>query len=284
MDRAEKTGLGVAVAGHVALFGLLSVGFLATPNPIELKPKPIEVTLADEVGLEAAAPDPSAEQPATRLAEIEGPVEPLPPPPEPTPAPPTPRPEPTPSPPRPAPKPAPRPAPQKPTPKPTPPRPAPPKPAAAKPAPQRPAAKPAPTRPNAARPTGRLSGLLDGINSRQTTSQSTRQQASQTAAQARRSIDVSIGESIRPHWRPPTGVDAERLVSVIEIRLAKDGSLAGEPRLLSQRGKTDGNAPQQKRHAEQAIKAVKLAAPFKNLPPDFYDEWKTWRFDFDSGL
>ena len=33
MDRAEKVGLGVAVVGHVVLFGLLSVGFLATPNP-----------------------------------------------------------------------------------------------------------------------------------------------------------------------------------------------------------------------------------------------------------
>ena len=30
MERTEKIGLGVATAGHVLLFGLLSAGFLAT--------------------------------------------------------------------------------------------------------------------------------------------------------------------------------------------------------------------------------------------------------------
>ena len=41
MDRAEKIGLGVAVVGHVVLFGLLSVGFLATPNPQKLQQTPM---------------------------------------------------------------------------------------------------------------------------------------------------------------------------------------------------------------------------------------------------
>ena len=36
MDRSEKIGLGVAIAGHAVLFGLLSVGFLATPNPAKV--------------------------------------------------------------------------------------------------------------------------------------------------------------------------------------------------------------------------------------------------------
>ncbi|HET9509758.1 MAG TPA: cell envelope biogenesis protein TolA, partial [Sphingomonas sp.] len=44
MDRAEKYGLGVAAAGHVALFGLLSVGFLSTPNPVKLTTKPIDIS------------------------------------------------------------------------------------------------------------------------------------------------------------------------------------------------------------------------------------------------
>ena len=37
MERAEKYGLGVAAAGHVLLFGLLSVGFLATPDPLQAR-------------------------------------------------------------------------------------------------------------------------------------------------------------------------------------------------------------------------------------------------------
>ena len=45
MDRTEKVGLGVAGAGHLVLFGLLSVGFLSTPNPEKLKQQPIDVSL-----------------------------------------------------------------------------------------------------------------------------------------------------------------------------------------------------------------------------------------------
>src|SRR3546814_1062069 len=56
MDRAEKTGLGIAIAGHVVLFGLLSVGFLATPNPMSLKSSPMDVALTDDIGLESSAP------------------------------------------------------------------------------------------------------------------------------------------------------------------------------------------------------------------------------------
>ena len=34
MERAEKIGLGIATAGHVLLFGVLSTNFLGTPNPL----------------------------------------------------------------------------------------------------------------------------------------------------------------------------------------------------------------------------------------------------------
>jgi len=122
MDRAEKVGLGVAVAGHVVLFGLLSVGFLATPNPDKLKQTPVEVSLVDTVALEQAAPEVSTEAPAQSAAPEEGPAEDAAPPTE---AEPEPAPEPKPVPPAPAPKPQPvpepKPAPQpKPAPKPQP--------------------------------------------------------------------------------------------------------------------------------------------------------------------
>ncbi|GEM_PF-198417 len=159
MDRTEKIGLGVAIAGHAVLFGLLSVGFLATPNPAKLQQQPIEISLVPDVALEATAPQ-SVTPPAESIApdvgapEDAAPPEPVEAEPEPTPAPPAPAPEPKPQPKPVPPKPAPvaKPAPPKPTPKPEPkPAPAPkpqPKPAPAKPAP----AKPAPAAPAKAAP------------------------------------------------------------------------------------------------------------------------------------
>lgn len=146
MERSEKVGLGVAGAGHLILFGLLSVGFLSTPNPEKLKQQPVEVSLVKDVGLEATAPQ-AVEQPAQSVAPETGepddaaPPEPAEPAPAPAPAP-EPAAEPAPAPPQPAPKAAPK---AEPKPKPAPPKPKPaPKPAEKpKPAPK---SKPAPDR------------------------------------------------------------------------------------------------------------------------------------------
>lgn len=163
MERAEKYGLGIAVAGHVALFGLLSVGFLSTPNPVKLTTKPIDISLVDEVALESAAPA-TTEAPAPAEAPEVGPVEdtapapaealpepePAPPPPAPVPPPPKPTP-PKPVPPKAAPAPAPKPAPVKAQPKPTPPKAEPAK-AAAKPAPAKASPAPSPLTKSATKP------------------------------------------------------------------------------------------------------------------------------------
>ncbi len=136
MERSEKVGLGVAGAGHLILFGLLSVGFLSTPNPEKLKQQPIDVSLVKDVGLEATAPQ-AVEMPAQSVAPETGEPDDAAPP---APAEPAPAPEPVPAPPQPAPKAAPKPEPK---PKPAPPKPQPaPKPAE-KPKPQ-PKPKPAP--------------------------------------------------------------------------------------------------------------------------------------------
>jgi len=301
MDRAEQTGLGVAIVGHVVLFGLLSVGFLSTPNPIDLKQKPIEVTLADEVALESTAPVASQEEPAAKLAEEEGPVEPAPPPPAPTPtpAPPQPTPRPTPAPPAPAPRPVPRPVPAKPTPptptpapaKPTPAKPAPAKPAPAKPAPVKPApAKPQPAAkptakpdPRAARPTGRLAGLVDGLTDKPTQSRVTTPPAAVAGPAVQAALAGEIRRQLKPHWRAPTGADSESLRTVVEVQLSREGDIIGEPRVIAQTGVTESNQSQAGLHKERAIKAVKLAAPFK-LPPEFYDAWKVIKPAFDKRL
>lgn len=144
MDRSERIGLGLALAGHLILFGLLSVGFLATPNPEKLKQQPIEVSLVKDVGLEATAPQ-AVEEPAQSVApetgEPDDAAPPAPAEPAPAPAPAPPQPAPKPAPPAPAPKAAPK---AEPKPKPAPPKPQPaPKPAEKpKPAPK-PKANPA---------------------------------------------------------------------------------------------------------------------------------------------
>ena len=87
-------------------------------------------------------------------------------------------------------------------------------------------------------------------------------------------------------WRKaaPQGVDAERLVTVLAFDLNPDGSLSGRPRVVSQTGVTASNSPQKELHAERAIRAVQLAAPF-DLPPEYYEAWKrVTSFRFDRNL
>ena len=320
MERTEKIGLGVATAGHVLLFGLLSVGFLATPNPLKLKTPPMEVSMVDEVALQSTAPKLSAEPPPPSVAPEQGPTQdaaPAPEPepaPEPVPVPPKPQPKPTPAPPKPQPKAAPakpKPAPPKkevakaaPKPKPAPEKPAPPKkPAPEKPkatAPSKPAAK-ASTKPaaktparasgqgKADKPKGSLLGddFLKGID---TSADAPRKPPAPAPATAmgpaqKAALDAELRRQLKPHWRPPSGADADRLVTLIEVRLDKSGAVIGTPEVIDQLGVTASNRPQAKLHAERAIQAVKLASPFRNMPPEFYDQWKWLRpLRFDARL
>lgn len=70
-------------------------------------------------------------------------------------------------------------------------------------------------------------------------------------------------------------------MTILAWDLNPDGSLAGRPRVVDQQGITPANEAQAKRHAEQAIRAVQLAAPF-DLPDTYYSGWKrvaAFRFD-----
>src|SRR3546814_11442787 len=75
MERAEKIGLGIATAGHVLLFGVLSANFLGTPNPLKLRTPPMDVQFVEKVGLEMAAPRISHEEMAPSEATDIGPTE-----------------------------------------------------------------------------------------------------------------------------------------------------------------------------------------------------------------
>ena len=303
MERAEKIGLGVATAGHVLLFGLLSVGFLATPNPLKLNSPPMDVSLVDELDLKSAAPQISTQPPPPSVAPEEGPTEDAAPAPVPEPAP-APEPEPTPAPPPPKPAPPkkdvpkaapkPKPAPERPAakPKPTPPKP---KPAAAAPASaqQKAAPKPKATTParasgqgKAEKPKGSLLGkdFLKGID---TEADAPRKAASPPAAAIgpaqKAALDAEIRRQVKPYWKSPTGADVEQLRTFVDVQLSQSGAIIGTPEIFNTTGVTASNRAQVRLHQELAIRAIKLAAPFK-LPPDLYDGWKSLRISFDKRL
>ncbi len=291
MDRAERTGLGVAVIGHIVLFVALSLGLLSKTELPKIETVPIEVELVDEVALKSAAPAPAPMSPEPE------PAPPAPTPPELVPAPPKP------IPPKPVvkpePKPVPKPAPiPKPVPKPVPPKPAPVKSTPAKPKVQKPSpAKPAPAKPSAAklvtkpsptRGTGLSRNILSGINDAPPTSRpATGPKPAPPATVAGPAVLASIGAEIRrqikPHWKSPTGADVELLRTTLNVSLAKDGSIIGSPTLVNQTGVNESNRAQARLHVDQAIKAVRLAAPFK-LPTEYYDTWKEIRPNFDKRL
>ncbi len=297
MERSEQVGLGIAAAGHVLLFGLLSVGFLATPNPLKLASKPIDISLVDDVALEAAAPA-QTEAPEASVAPDPGPPEDAAPPPEAVPetvvaaAP-------TPPPPAPAPPPPPRPAPvSKPTPvKPALAKPTPPKPVAAKPAPAKPTpAKPAPARP---RP-DRLASLVAGAGS-DAAAPRPRPRGSQLGADFRKGLAITpergnaptpraatvsasavagLGDAIARQVQPCAnripnpGPGANLIRSKLRLRMNADGTLATRPTLTGQTGVNDTNQRYAQRVGELAMSAIIQCAPYE-LPDELYEAgWK----------
>ena len=244
----ERLGLGVAVAAHVALFAALL--WHANREPAQVPPADrMSVSLAEDVSLESTAPDPSDASQAA-VAPTLAPL------PEPAPVP-----EPV--------------VDRRPT------RPA-----------ERTLARPTPSPTSARRPhpreTSRPAGgsrlgddFLRGVSDGERSDAGT--PAATFGASEAASLRQAIARQLKPHWAAPQGPDVEKLVTVVRFRLNRDGSLAGTPSVVSQTGVTPTNETQKGRHAEQAVRAVRLAAPF-DLPEEFYDQWKTITTNFDRRL
>jgi len=267
---AEVLALALAVLAHLAVAVLL-LRHPASPPPAP--PQRMEVTLADDVGLQASAPQPRA--PATTdLAPALGVAQPAP---------------------------APLPtkvAPAKPVAKPAP----------VSLVPEKPA-KTTPTKPQAAKPQTSIAdpvaaalaataaahvahkpakpagGSRIGADWFQgSTSASTTGKAAASAAvtgPVKAALASALSRQLKPHWVAPEGVDADQLITILTFDLNADGTLAGPPRVVRQDGIDDSNRAQAARHAEQAIRAVRLAAPFQ-LPAEYYNAWKhvsSFRFD-----
>ena len=291
LRREEQIGLLLAVALHVALIGVLLLRPATTPPPV---PQRISVTLSPDVGLNASAP--THEDAAADIAPTLGapppaaaPVPVVSPPPAKIAAPPLEKPVAEPKPvavtrPRPA-------AVKQPEPV------ASPVAAPAKPAHKRVSdAKPIPSVKDwslalPAGPEHKLAGgsrigndFLKGVAGGKPSGKAQQQGAAVIGPEVKSALSGALAHQLKPHWTAPEGVDADRLVTVLAFDLNPDGTLAGAPHVVRQDGITDSNRPQAARHAEQAIRAVQLAAPFQ-LPAQYYAIWKHVRaFEFNRTL
>jgi outer membrane biosynthesis protein TonB len=280
MDQRERLGLGISTVGHVVVLGALSLGLLQSAPPLK-PPSTIDVTFADEVALESLTRELATEVPQTATAPEIGEVEPDAAPPEPAPpaAAPTPKPEPLAPPPPTVTKPAPKPTPA--PPKPTPPA----KPQASTRETAKPTPTPAPSRPSRQdAPPQRASRLgsdfLKGIEAETASSRAAPNTSGSNAKLspvAARALNAEITRQIKPHWRPPSGADAEKIVTLLSVHLTPDGRIEGRVEVIGQEGITPSNRAQADLHAERAVQAVIRAAPFKNLPPEYYEQWKWLR-------
>jgi outer membrane biosynthesis protein TonB len=263
MDRAEVAGLGLAIAGHAALLVALSLGFAATKLPMS-KNDPIEVSFVEEVGLESTSPTPDASEPSPLAGPQDLPPEPA------MPAPPQIQPVPQPQPAARTPAPAPQPPPK----------------AAARPKPSQAPAKPSPALPRStSKPaTSRrpFSVPIPDAREGDGKSESAAQPATAASPAAQASLGAEVRRQLKPHWKAPTGADAEQLRTEVVISLAQDGRVI-DIRIAGTTGQTASNRPQVPLHREHAERAVRLAAPFK-LPAQYYDAWKSLRVTCDKRL
>lgn len=263
----ERIGLGLALVAHAALLAFILWHPLgAAPVP---PPERISVTLSDDVGLTSTSPQPDAaaapdqapmpgeQQPAELQQQVE--------PPRPVEAVPPPRPTPQP-----------RPVPDMARPKPT----------RAQPDIIGEIARRAPAERMIPRPAGASrigNDFLKGMPGAQASGASQNAPAAAIGPAVQSSLAGAISRQLRPHWAAPQGADAEKLVTLVRFRLGKDGSLIGTPEVVSQSGVTPANEAQKRLHAEQAIRAVRLSAPF-DLPSEYYSAWQVVTSRFDRRL
>ncbi|WP_143738275.1 energy transducer TonB [Erythrobacter colymbi] len=259
----EKIGLGAAVLLHGALVGVLALQTMR--SEVSVFPERINVSLATDVGLEAAAPDPVSESRMASAPTLDI-------------------------------NPAPAPEPAKPEPATrtaqTPPKPTT-KTAAQQPAPSRDRSRPDRTPPKQAttppRQTAPKTGggpsfdeaFRDGAGTSRNTDEA-RAPAPKYGPSELASLDSAIGRQVKVKWqgRVPQGPDAEKLVTRVRFKLNADGTLAGEPQVVDTVGVTDLNRNQVARHREEAVRAVKLVGKF-NVPFPVPGDHNTFTLKFE---
>ena len=244
-DRAEWTGVGAALAFHIALIAALSTSLASTDDVPE--PPSMEVELVDEVALAAAAPTPlarpSASQPPPMPSEI---VPSAPPQPSVVPLPP-----------------------QRVSPQPT-----------ARPTPQ-PTARPAPQPPRPVQrspaQTSRRAGIGDDFLKTFDDDLAPRAGASRPAAarfdaRAKASIAGLIQRRVQPcaNQQINPGEGANRIRVTVNLRLRPNGTLNGTPQIVRVAGVDEENSRFEERVKDLAVAVYRSCSPFSGLPSELY--------------
>lgn len=243
--REESLGLALALVGHAVV-----IAWLVWPRPPEpiVLPERMTVTISDVTGPVSAAPQIQPEEAAPDTGPVIGEA----------PPPPVPLVKPEPAPPQPLTRSA-VPQPAKPVTK------APPVPAA------RQQAKPA-SNPGAS---AFDNAFAKGVPGAPANGKAKTPPAAQASAQQKSSWNSAIGSKVASRLRGcgVTGLDIEKLYIDVHFTLANDGSIQSIDD-APVRGTTPANNAQSAPFKTCAVRAIKLAAPFTGLPPEFYNVWK----------
>lgn len=273
--------IGVSLLAHVVLFTILS---LLPPSPPPPPVAPMDVTIADDVGLKAGAPNTTVDPAESKAPDIGNPEDSAPPAPaedKAEPAPPKPQPEAAPPP-----KPAPvaKPEPKKPAP--PAPKPAPkaqPKPAVA--APAKPAVKPGKgtgSTANAVKPKARGlnfgSDYFKGASTKPSPATGTAPKSATMSQQAAMDIGQKIKQQVQPcaNRQVNPGPGAERIRVTIRLKINRDGTLASRPVIVGHDGVDDDNRRYQRQVDDRAIATFMGCQPLRGLPPELYDVPNGW--------
>jgi outer membrane biosynthesis protein TonB len=273
--------IGVSLLAHVVLFTILS---LLPPSPPPPPVVPMDVTIADDVGLKAGAPNTTVDPAESKAPDIGNPEDSAPPTPaedKAEPAPPKPQPEAAPPP-----KPAPvaKPEPKKPAP--PAPKPAPkaqPKPAVA--APAKPAVKPGKgtgSTANAIKPKARGlnfgSDYFKGASTKPSPATGTAPKSATMSQQAAMDIGAKIKQQVQPcaNRQVNPGPGAERIRVTIRLKINRDGTLASRPVIVGHDGVDDDNRRYQRQVDDRAIATFMGCQPLRGLPPELYDVPNGW--------
>jgi len=246
LSREESLGLALALVGHAALVAWLV--WQRAPAPLPM-PERMSVTISDQTGPVSSAPIVQPEEAAPDTAPVLGE------------APPPPVPQPQVAPPQ----------PQKPSPIAAPPKPP------AKPATPQTQTKPTKQPGGSAFDSAFANGVPGAAGKAKTPP------AAVASAQQVSAWTSLIGSRVRGPWNscPVSGLDVQSLRAVVRFSLNRDGSIASidEPQVS---GITPSNQPQVRPFRDCAVRAIKLAAPFPGLPPEFYDSWKLRKLTFSK--
>ena len=256
MDRAERIGLGLAIVGHLLLFGMLSIGLALHRPVIHAAADPMDVALVGPIGLRSSLPDPSREPPAESQAPEQGLVE-----------------EADAASARDMAKPAPDVVPQP----------------SAVPPPKRERLASdflkdlGATAAKEKKAKGKRLGddFLKGITADTTGGKGSAPRAALTGPQMA-GLAGAIAAQVRPCYVVPTGgTDAASIVTVLRLRFNRDGSIDGTPTVVDHSGITPANQRYLSQMDSAARRAVLRCAPLK-LPANLYEGgWEDIEFVFN---